>query len=131
MDTVFRVPDFELNSERYLLEDWGLCDYSGWVQRWVSRLKHGDNRNRVCQYDSQNLCWSGRFLLNSLSKNFNNIMISDLGPTPDIPILFCKIVNKVQLITCNAMWDLETQLRNLNLRAEQGENVETFCMKVK
>jgi hypothetical protein len=34
-------------------------------------------------------------------------------------------------MTYNAMRDLETQLRNVNLRAEPGENVETFCMKVK
>ena len=84
----------------------------------------------VCKYDTQNLQWSGKYLLNSVSKKLKNILVMDLGPTPDGPLVFCRIVNKIQQMSANAMRNLEAQLKKLKLSSEPGENIETFSIKV-
>ena len=54
----------------------------------------------------------------------------DLGPTPDGPLVFSRIVNKIQQMSANAMRNLEAQLKKLKLSSEPGENIETFSIKV-
>jgi hypothetical protein len=135
MDTVFRVTNFDENLEWNMLDSWGICEYRTQVLNWVNSLHEGvyvnGTRQPVCPYDIQNLQWSGKMILNSITKTFRSLLVSDLGPTPDGPIILCKIVNKVQMMSTNAMRDLETRLRSLNLKSETGEDVESFCVKVK
>ena len=63
MDTVFRIMEPTGGTERYLLEEWGLCDFKDWITLWVSDLKQGvpdgaGGHEPPCPFDIQNLTWS-------------------------------------------------------------------------
>ena len=136
MDTVFKpLHSSSMDQEHYLLEHWGICDYKDFINDWVDELKSGVRTASgvmdVCKYDIQNLQWSGKYLLNSVSKKLKNILVMDLGSKPDGPVVFCRIVNKIQQMSANAMRYLEAQLKKLKLSSEPGENIETFSIKVK
>ena len=122
MDTVFRVASLPSNAERYIIDEWGLCKYRPWIDEWVNQLQTGvvqanGTRAPVCPFDQQNLQWSGKFLLNSISKNFRNLITPDLGSQPPGPIVFYKIINKVQMMSAEAMRRLEGDLKQLQLKA--------------
>jgi hypothetical protein len=55
----------------------------------------------------------------------------ELGSSSSGPVVFYKIINKVQMMSAEAMRKLEGQLKGLTLKQEPGENVETFCNKIR
>jgi hypothetical protein len=65
MDTVFWVqPDPA--DEVYLLKDWGEL-ITDMVADWIIELKNGVDGASVCQFDMDNLMWSGMMIKNSMS----------------------------------------------------------------
>ena len=69
LDTVFYVYNGQTNSETYLLTDWGSASPAK-VKAWVATLrarvpKTDGNASLPCNYDLDNLKWSGKALPNS------------------------------------------------------------------
>jgi hypothetical protein len=65
LDTVFRVFDPATDTEVYLLKDWGSADPVK-VVAWEEMLKEGVGDLPVCEYDIDNLKWSGKAVMNSI-----------------------------------------------------------------
>ena len=55
----------------------------------------------------------------------------ELGTSPSWAVVFYKIINKVQMMSAEAMRKLEGQLKGLRLKQEPRENIETFCNKIR
>ena len=66
---------------------------------------------------------AGTLIMNSITAELRRLIVSDVGPNPEGPLVLCKIVNKLQKSSSNAVRKLETELRSLDLRAEPDENV--------
>ena len=112
-----------------------MCEYKVWIDGWVEQLQTGvpdefGYLQPACPYDLQNLKWSCKFLMNSISPSFVNMIEPELGSSPAGPVVFYKIMNKVQMMSAEAMRKLEKELKGLILKQEPGENVETFCNKI-
>ena len=71
LDTVFRIPSSSWSSEVYLAIEWGQ-NKEAIVSPWVQSLKQGVSSPLgvlpPCQYDLQNLIFSRRVILGSLTK---------------------------------------------------------------
>jgi hypothetical protein len=71
MDTVFYVLDPVTNSETYLLSKWGSASptkIETWVAAlWSGVLKSDGTCHPVCDYDFDNLKWSGKAILSSIT----------------------------------------------------------------
>jgi len=68
--------------------------------------------------------------MNSISPSFVNMIEPELGSSPAGPVVFYKIMNKVQMMSAEAMRKLEKELKELIVKQEPGKNIETFCNKI-
>ena len=141
MDTVFRVvgTSTEGTQETYLLEDWAAAANKTLVDQWVTDLStlrvqndEGDptSREAICQFDEDNLWWSGQALLNSISETFWAEIEKEVGDDPAGPSVLCVIMSKMQHMYCSAIRGLTEQLGILKLTKELAENVEMSGSKV-
>jgi hypothetical protein len=102
LDTpVFHVYDWQMDSRTYLLTDWGSASPAK-MEAWVSTLRAGvpetdGTANPPCNYDLDNLKWSGKAILNSvtlppgrLSKRTLGWTLLDLKPLQQLSISFNK-----------------------------------------
>ena len=102
LDTVFTIPNASWTSETYIAESWGKAK-EDFVQPWVDQLLSGvydprkHRRLPECQYDIQNLYYSGTFILASLTSKYRQEMVEELGPSPHGPTLLVHIL-KTRLI---------------------------------
>jgi hypothetical protein len=69
LDTVFYVYDGATDTETYLLTDWGSASPAK-IEAWVATLRAGvpkaDGTTHLpCDYDLDNLKWSGKAILNN------------------------------------------------------------------
>ena len=136
LDTVFKVCNLQTGEELNLLTDWGLLEHKSWVHDWERTLQTGvpgpdGIAQPPCAWDDQNLVWSGTKIMNSITNALRLEIVSDVGTHPTGPTALCKIMQTHQRMTANSLRLLETTLKNMDLRKEPAENVESFGAKVK
>jgi len=136
MDTVFRIASLNNNIIRDLLSEWSLCKYKVWIDGWVEQLQTGVQNDfgylqPACPYDLQNLKWSSKFLMNSISPSFVNMIEPEIDASPTGPMVFYKIMNKVQMMSAEAMRKLEKELQRLVLKQEPGRMLKPSEVKYK
>jgi hypothetical protein len=107
MDTVFHVYDWSTDSEVYLLTDWGSASPVK-IEAWVATLRAGvpkaDGTTRApCNYDLDNLKWSGKAILNSVSLPLWETIEKDLGVDASGPEVFAAVVYKLQQVSSAAV----------------------------
>jgi hypothetical protein len=72
LDTVFHVYNGQTNSQTYLLTDWGSTSQAK-INAWVATLhttgvpKADGTIHSPCNYGLDNLKWSGKAILNSVT----------------------------------------------------------------
>ena len=76
VDTVFRIEDAISGKEVYFLDQWGLANQD-LVETWVKSLKIGVTKkdgtiNAPCTFDLENLEWSGKAILKSITLPLDN-----------------------------------------------------------
>jgi hypothetical protein len=102
MDTVFRVYDpTKATQEQYLLSSWNNIseeDFDAWMKalqtEGVKRAGGGPNLP-VCDWDIENLTWSGEMLKDIISEKLWMDIVS-LLPSETGPHVFMAIVERVQ-----------------------------------
>jgi len=88
MDTVFRVltQKGHVLSETFILEEWTKIESLD-IDTWEDILLNGGLEDedgeeiKPCFYDRQNLTWSGKFILASISNQLFQMVISNLEDT--------------------------------------------------
>jgi hypothetical protein len=83
LDTAFYLYDGQTDSETYLLTDWGSASPSK-IEDWVATLRAGVPKAdgtliSPCDYDLDNLKWSGKAILNSGTLPLWETIEKDLG----------------------------------------------------
>ncbi len=129
MDTVFRIFDTSSNSEIYLLQDWGSADPIS-VAAWETSLLSGIDNLPVCDYDVDNLKWSGKAIMNSISLDLWETIEKDVGVGSNGPLTYAAVISKIQQVSASAVRSLVTQLKTMHLLAEPGQDVELFGSKI-
>ncbi len=140
LDTVFRMM-FEDNTEGYMFDDLRLCQDHDTVKSWVEELQTGVGREQAetaeeresikpCKFDMENLLWSGKFILNSVTESMWTVITHQHGINVTGPMAFAAAVKKHQQMTPNALRKLEDELKALKLKNEPGLNVANFRIKV-
>jgi hypothetical protein len=134
LDTVFHVYDWKTNSEVYLLTDWGSASPAK-IEAWVATLRAGVTQADgttldPCNYDLDNLKWSGKAILNSVSLPLWETVEKDLGVDASGPEAFAAVVYKLQQVSSAAVRALVDELKGLSLLKEPGQDVEIFGGRV-
>jgi hypothetical protein len=130
MDTILHVYDWKTNYETYLLTDWGSK-----IEAWVATLRAGVPKADGTllppyDYDLDNLKWSGKAILNSVSLPLWETVEKDLGVDVTGPEAFAAVVYKLQQVDSAAIRALVDELKNLSLLKEPGQDVEIFGRRV-
>ena len=105
MDTMFRV--LSEGKEVYLLEKLGICVSWG-VMDWVKELKEGvlkadGSRHDICQYDIDNLQWSGKALLNSIDLDLWAEIEKELSYNASGPEVFASVIERMQQVNASTV----------------------------
>ena len=131
MDTVFRVWDPSTNVEVYLLEEWGEARFE-FVKPWVECLKNGVSGRDPCHFDLDNLRWSGKSLLRSITKEVWIRIEKELpiNAEPSGPEVFSLIISHVQQVNSSSVRKLISKLYEMTLKDEPGQDVQLLGDKV-
>jgi hypothetical protein len=134
MDTVFYVFDPVTNSETYLLSEWGSASPTK-IDAWVTTLRSGVPKPDgtllpVCDYDGDNLKWSGKAILSSITLALWETVEKDLGVDASGPEAFASVISKLQQVNSAAIRSLVDELKGLSLIKEPGQDVEIFGGRV-
>jgi hypothetical protein len=83
LDTIFYVYDGQTDTETYLLTNWGSASPAR-IEAWVATLRAGIPKSDgtilpPCDYDLDNLKWSGKAILNSVLLRLWETVKKDLG----------------------------------------------------
>lgn len=129
MDTVFRIYDSDNNTEVYLLQDWGSADPIK-AATWEESLMVGIGTLPPCEYDIDNLKWSGKAIMNSISLDLWETIEKDYGVGSNGPVTYAAVISKIQQVSASSIRTLVDKLKKLHLLNEPGQNVEVFGSKV-
>jgi hypothetical protein len=134
LDTIFFVFDAPTNSEIYLLNNWGSVSATT-ITTWVATLHSGTPNSdvtlqAVCDYDLDNVKWSRKVILNSITLALWETVEKDLGMDTSGPEAFTSVVSKLQHTSLDAVRSLIDELKGLSLIREPGQNVEIFGGRV-
>jgi hypothetical protein len=83
-----------------------------------------------CDYDLDNLKWSGKTILNSVSLPLWETVEKDLGVDASGPEAFAAVVYKLQQVSSATVRALVNELKALSLLKEPGQDVELFGGRV-
>jgi hypothetical protein len=129
LDTVFRIYDSATDSEVYLLQDWGSSDTFK-VATWEQTLLAGIANLPVCEYDVDNLKWSGRAIMNSISLDLWETIEKDVGVGANGPVTYAAVISKIQQVSASSVRSLVDKLKKMHLLQEPGQDVEIFGSRV-
>ena len=121
LDTVFRIFDSEADSEVYILQDWGKADPSI-VTAWESTLETGVGKCSACDYDFDNLKWSGKAIMNSIALDLWETIEKDVGTGANGPRTFAAIIAKIQQVSSSSVRTMVDNLKKLRSINEPGQD---------
>ena len=129
MDTVFRIYDSAKDSEVYLLQDWGSSDPLK-VSTWEATIIGGIGTAPPCEYDIDNLKWSGKAIMNSISLDLWETIEKDVGVGSNGPVTYAAVISKIQQVSASSVRALVDNLKKMHLLQEPGQDVEAFGSKI-
>ena len=129
LDTVFRVFDPVNDTEVYLLKDWGSARPEK-VAAWEEKLVTGIGTHAACDYDGDNLKWSGKAVMNSIALDLWESIEKDVGGSANGPVTYAAVITKIQQVSASAIRSLVKELKEMSLLNEPGQDVEVFGSKV-
>jgi hypothetical protein len=137
MDTVFRIYDVtQTTAEKYLISHWGTITMEQ-VTTWLKALTETGVRTgpdptdveALCEFDADNLTWSGDMVVSSISDKFWRDIERSLT-TRTGPEVFYVVVRRLMHTTASTARTLTDKLMTLKLQKEPGMDVTTFSTKV-
>ena len=135
VDSVFLLYDpTKPTQEVSLFEQWGSVEKSE-VRKWVKDLredgvvKSNTAREPVCQWDLNNLDWSGDMVMKSLSFKMWREIENKLADTSG-PEIFKVALDRRQSTSTSVCRVLVNKLTEMHLNKEPGMDVRTFTIKI-
>jgi hypothetical protein len=130
LDTIFYVYNGQTDTETYLLTNWGSASPAK-IEAWVATLCAGVPKSDgttfpPCDYDLDNLKWSGKAILNSVLLPLWETVEKDLGVDASGPEAFAVVVYKLQQVSSAAVCALVDELKDLSLIKEPRQDVKIF-----
>jgi hypothetical protein len=97
-----------------------------------SRVPKPDGtRHPVCDYDFDNLKWSRKAILSSITLALWETAKKDLGVDASGPEAFASVISKLQQVNLAAIRSLvNNELKSLSLIKEPGQDMEIFGGRV-
>ena len=134
MDTVFRMYNPDVDTEQNLLVDWGAASRSA-ITKWVSMLKEGlddktGSKLDICEFELENLKWSGTALKNSISLKLWQTIEKDVMFGASGPEVFGAIVDKVQQVCASAVRSLTNTLDTMSITTVMRQDVDEFSRMI-
>jgi hypothetical protein len=134
LGTVFYLYDAATNSETYLLTDWGSASPEK-ITSWIATLRTGvpaadGSLLSICNYNLDNLKWSGKAILNNITLALWETVEKDLGANNSNPEAFASVVLKLQQVSLAAVCTLVDELKGLYLLKEPGQDIKIFDGRV-
>ena len=138
MDTVMHPYYAKDRKEVYMLDK----KYRGRVSKsnvelWIQELQTGvynagseTDRFDVCPFDLDNLAWSGRFIMNSITTPLWETIEKKVGAELTDLAAFYAIIQDAQVLTASMVQNLTNQLAGMSLKQELEQDVNTFANKV-
>ena len=84
----------------------------------------------VCEYDLDNLKWSGKAITQSISLELWETIEKDLGCIPSGPEAFASVVYKLQQVNSTTVFLLVKELQYLKLVNEPVQDIDMFGVRV-
>ena len=151
LDTVLRVytPLRDGAPETYLLEEWGTVR-SDAIDAWIGSLENGvpstpstliaqqaayaayNNLpppvaiHPVCPYNTDNLQWSGKAIMASVTLELWEGLEKTIGTDPTGPEAFLEVIRKLQQMNSAASQTLVEELKEISFIKEPGQDVDAF-----
>jgi hypothetical protein len=129
LDTVFRIYDPIQDTEAHLLQEWGKAEPDA-VEAWEDSLAAGVGNSPLCDFDLDNLKWSGKALMRSIALDLWETVEKDIGIGANGPRTFTAVISKIQQVSASSTRTMVDKLRKMNLKDEPGQHVDNFGSKV-
>ena len=84
----------------------------------------------VCPYNLDNLKWSGKAMINSISQYLWQCIEKEVGYSATGPEIFVSVVEKTQQISDASLRIMVEKLRELKLKNEPAQDCDTFAIKI-
>ncbi len=84
----------------------------------------------VCDYDIDNLKWSGKAVMNSITLDLWETIEKDVGIGANGPLTYAAVIAKIQQVSSSAVRLLVDKLKGMHLLQEPGQDVEIFGSKI-
>jgi hypothetical protein len=131
LNTVFYIYNGQTDAKMYLLTYWGSTSPVK-IKAWVATLHAGVPKMDgtiplPCNYDLDNLKWSEKVILNSVTLSLWETVKKDLVVDASGPKSFSRtVVYKLQQVSSTPVCVLVDELKDLSLLKEPGQDVEIF-----
>lgn len=102
MDTVFHIYNSNTGSELFLLKDWGSTSLER-VAAWEATLTSGVSESPSCNYDINNLKWSGKAIMNSITLDLWETIEKDVGIRANGLTTYAAVIAKLQLVSASTI----------------------------
>jgi hypothetical protein len=129
LDTIFRMVDPAEKTAVYLLKDWRSAQPEK-VTKWEGTLTSGVGDHKVCDYDIDNLKWSGKAVMNSIALDLWESIEKDVGGSANGPIAYAAVIMKIQQVSASAIHSLVKDIKDMSLIKEPGQDVNVIGSKV-
>jgi hypothetical protein len=88
---VFHIYNSDTDSELYLLKDWGTASPEK-VAEWEGTLTSGVGESPPCDYDIDNLKWSGKAIMISSTLDLWETSEKDIGIGANGPATYAAVI---------------------------------------
>jgi hypothetical protein len=83
-----------------------------------------------CKHDIDNLKWSGKAIMNSISLDLWETVEKDVGVGSNGPVTCAAVISKIQQVSASSVRALVDNLKKMHLLQEPGQDIEAFGSKV-
>ena len=94
------------------------------------KLSSSGSRCPVCQWDLENLQWSGKALQNSVTKSLRQLVEQNLPEHATGPEVFKAILTKWRHLSTSTIRAMEQKLRSLKLINIPGQDINVLAAKL-
>ena len=107
------------------MKDWSLAKPDR-VAEWENLVLTGIRGAPVCDYDVDNLKWSGKAIMNIIYLDLWESTDKYLGFEANEPDNYAEVISKIHQVRYSAIHNIVDGLRNMYLIKEPGQDVNTF-----
>ena len=135
LDSIFRIFNYKTGVETYMFDKWSVVRKPKQVELWIRQLNRGlklskTSRCPICQWNLENLQWSGKALENSVSNALWRLVERDLPAHATGPEVFKAIIMKWKHLSTSTIRTMVQELKTLKIVNVPGQDVNVLAEKL-